>query len=308
MPRTRYNNGIIGARQTTSATAASGIFGLTDYQVLVGAGLFPNNRPILKRFNISPSVLGKSTWDLDADGALSLDTAGTWTITPLSSYNLNVKMWGAGGTTALYSGGAGGSSVGVIAATNGTTYVIRVGAVNGGGAAFGTAGAGGGYSGIFTGSETFANSLIIAGGGGGGGRDDGGRGATGGAGGGTTGQSSSGFTGTTATGGTQSAGGTKGGGSSPGTSDGSQLTGGIGSPTPTLNYAGGGGGSGYYGGGGGGIQSAWASGGGAGGSGYIGGVTSATTYIGSGTTPGNNTDVNRGTAGNVGTAGKVYLY
>lgn len=43
MPRTRYNQSIIGARQTTSATSASGIFGLTDHQVLTGGGLFPRS-------------------------------------------------------------------------------------------------------------------------------------------------------------------------------------------------------------------------------------------------------------------------
>lgn len=43
MPRTRYNQSIIGPRQTTSATSASGIFGLTDHQVLTGGGVFPRS-------------------------------------------------------------------------------------------------------------------------------------------------------------------------------------------------------------------------------------------------------------------------
>ena len=305
MPRGRTNNGVIGPRQTTTASFATGVFDLVDHQVLTGAGLFPRSVPIFRRFTISPAVSGKTSWDLGADGPLELSTAGTWTITPASSYSIDIKMWGAGGSTALYTGGAGGSSVGQLLVTSPTSYIIRVGAVNGGGTAGGVGGRGGGYSGMFNTSETFANSLIIAGGGGGGGQDDGGRGATGGAGGGTTGQSSSGFSGTTATGGTQSAGGTGGGGTAVG-SNGSQLTGGNGGAAS--GFSGGGGGGGYYGGGGGGLQSAWASSGGAGGSGYIGGVTAATTFIGSGTTPGNNSDIHRGTAGNVGTAGKVYLY
>ena len=302
MPRGRTNNGVIGPRQTTTASFATGVFDLVDHQVLTGAGLFPRSVPIFRRFTISPAVSGKTSWDLGADGPLELSTAGTWTITPASSYSIDIKMWGAGGSTALYTGGAGGSSVGQLLVTSPTSYIIRVGAVNGGGTAGGVGGRGGGYSGMFNTSETFANSLIIAGGGG---QDDGGRGATGGAGGGTTGQSSSGFSGTTATGGTQSAGGTGGGGTAVG-SNGSQLTGGNGGAAS--GFSGGGGGGGYYGGGGGGLQSAWASSGGAGGSGYIGGATAATTYIGSGTTPGNNSDIHRGTAGNVGTAGKVYLY
>lgn len=41
MPRTRFNGGVLGPRQTTSANAASGIFGLVDHQVLTGAGIFP---------------------------------------------------------------------------------------------------------------------------------------------------------------------------------------------------------------------------------------------------------------------------
>lgn len=43
MPRTRYNQSIIGTRQTTSATAAAGIFGLVDHQVLTGGGVFPRS-------------------------------------------------------------------------------------------------------------------------------------------------------------------------------------------------------------------------------------------------------------------------
>lgn len=266
--------------------------------------------PAGRSFSISPSVSGKSTWNLDVDGPLDLSTAGTWTITPTSVFNMNIKTWGAGGSSSsLYSGGAGGSSVGVLATVASTSYIIRVGAVNGGGTVTGSAARGGGYSGVFITSETHGNARIIAGAGGGADFDDGGRGAAGGAGGGSSGQNGFGYTGvdTLGKGGTQSAGGAGGGGTYTG-SPGSALTGGNGSATPGSGYAGGSGGSGYYGGGGGGMQSAWAGGGGGGGSGYIGGVTTATTYTGSGTTPGNSGDANRGTAGNVGVAGKVYLY
>jgi hypothetical protein len=43
MPRTRFNNGVLGPRQTTTASAAAGLFGLVDHQVLTGGGLFPRS-------------------------------------------------------------------------------------------------------------------------------------------------------------------------------------------------------------------------------------------------------------------------
>lgn len=68
MPRTRYNQSIIGARQTTSATAASGIFGLTDHQVLVGAGLFPKH----ELFFTPATLIASSFWNTSG-----YSTAGT---------------------------------------------------------------------------------------------------------------------------------------------------------------------------------------------------------------------------------------
>lgn len=43
MPRTRFNNGVLGPRQTTTASAAAGVFGLVDHQVLTGGGVFPRS-------------------------------------------------------------------------------------------------------------------------------------------------------------------------------------------------------------------------------------------------------------------------
>ena len=255
---------------------------------------------------LSPAVSGITNWNLDSDGPLTLSPAGAWTMTPASSFSVSLKVWGAGAPNGQYNSGAGGAAVGVLAMTGSTAYVARVGSTTGGGASGSTGVAGAGYSGVFVTSETFANAKIIAGGGGGSDVDDGGRGATGGAGGGDTGQDGAGYSNSYGKGGTQSAGGA-GGVASPGTgTSGSQLTGGAGATGG--GYYGGGGGSGYYGGGGGGMQSSWAGGGGGGGSGYIGGVTSATNYQGTGTTPGNSGDGNRGTAGNNNVAGKVYIY
>jgi hypothetical protein len=290
-------------------------------------------------FNISPAVSGKSTWDLSVDGALTLDTAGTWTITPTSSSTCATKIWGAGGGGATFwltgtqtrgPGGAGGAAVGTVSFESGVDYVLRVGqggrgaienddtftAAAGGGRSgtydgnWGT-GSGGAYSGIFRTSESQANAVIIAGGGGGGGivRDSAGQSVGGGAGGGTSGQDgyNKGDTINNAKGATQGAGGagqvTTGG---LGTAQsGSSLTGGTTTVTPGNGRMGAGGGSGYYGGG---SSTYYFSspneiiGGAGGGSGYYNAtyVSGATLYTGSGTTAGNSADSDRGTAGNAG--------
>src|SRR3990167_7857353 len=55
-------------------------------------------------FNVSPAVSGKTTWNLDIDGPMTISTAGSWTITPHSGLSANVKLWGGGG------GGDGGNA------------------------------------------------------------------------------------------------------------------------------------------------------------------------------------------------------
>lgn len=264
------------------------------------------------QFTISPSVSGKSVWVPSVDGALDLNTDGTWTIVPNKTFNIQVKMWGSAGfsyqrcpSCALGPGGAGGAATGTMQLIDSTTYILRVG----GGASNG----GGGYAGIFEGSVTQANARIIAGGGGGTGFNCGGPfgcegSGAGGAGGGTNGQNA---------------------GPGGGVSSGTALQGGE--PGPN----GGGGGGGYWGGGGGtrdnsqtggtgGTQTAGgtkavdapfgASGGaGGGGSGYLhSSIINGTLYSGLGTTPGNSSDPNRGTAGSTttstGRSGKIYLY
>ena len=257
-------------------------------------------------FTISPAVSGQSTWTL-ASGALTLDTAQVYTITPASNMNINAKMWGAGGsTTGNYAGGAGGYASGTIALTGGTSYKIRVGSETGGGT--GGSGAGGGYSGIFVTSETHGNSVIIAGGGGGGcsrySVDQ-----QPGAGGGASGQAGGWVGGPSAGGGTQIAGGAGTGTGSRAGTDGSALTGGVGNSAGSY---GGGGGSGYYGGGGGASRVGGDGGNdgmGGGGSGYIGhsSVSNGVNTAGNLGTPGNSSDSARGTAGNPAVAGKVVI-
>ena len=282
-------------------------------------------------FTISPAVGGKSTWNVAADGTLTLATGGTYTIVSAVNKSFNTKLWGAGGGYGSgaapnnVAGGAGGYANGVLSLVSGNTYVLVVG---GAGANNGTdfgGGGGGGYSGIFNTTQTQGNARVIAGGGGGGGRN-----AVAGAGGGSSGESSPGagpvgnLTYSTATGGTQVAGGV-GGGSGGGGANGSALQGaeygptgftaaagspgggGRGATGDSNGYGSGGGGGGYYGGGAGGASGSVGGTGGGGGSGYIGGVTSGVTTAGTNTTPGNSADSDRGIAGGVASPGKIVI-
>ena len=230
------------------------------------------------------------------DGKISLPTGGVYDLTVAYTTPIMFKIWGAGGgsSQSANSGGRGGYTEGLIWLQAGTTYKVVVGgpgqtgygytgatangvaggSPGGGGlcgrSANGTAwrGSGGGYSGVFVGTETHANSLLIAGGGGGGAE-------AGGNGGGTTGGTGpNSGNGAAGGGGTQTEGGT-----APcnllgcstyqsGNTAGSELTGGKGATTFTTFYTGGGGGGGYYGGGGG-SGNNYAGGPGGGGSGYI---------------------------------------
>ena len=205
------------------------------------------------------------------------------TYTLVADANVTTKLFatGAGGGRSndrSVSGGRGGSAEGTFTFVKDQEYKLRIGGagVNAGGGGFsgggngggggGQGGGGGGFTGLFEGSITVGNAVIVAAGGGGGSNDP----ATGGAGGGLTGGSGGNAPGRGGTGGTQSAGGSGGGSGSPG----SALQGGPGAA---------GGGGGYYGGGGGNpFPSCCADGAVGGGSSYIGGVTDGSTTTGTG--------------------------
>lgn len=255
-------------------------------------------------FTVSPALPGGQTsWNVSNNGALEITQAGQWTFTAVDNGTMSLSMKGAGGgygrdTNAL--GGTGGLTTGEVSYSSGDVFVVTVGSKGvqaggagtyGGGGRAGNLtfpGSGGGYSGIFTSSETQANAILMAGGGGGGhGWDAGSATGNGGDGGGSEGEAGTAASNNGA-GGTQSAGGT---GAGNGTS-GSALTGGAGGDRGTNEGSGGGGGGGYYGGGGGaagaynGNQNGTPGGGG---SGYIGGatgfaVTNGVTTAGSGST------------------------
>ncbi len=234
----------------------------------------------------------------------------TFTV-PAGVNSIDVKMWGAGASG--YVGGAwfgasGGYVSGTVAVSPGDVIQIVVGAggdawddtgasrsggySNGGPLAIWMAGThfGAGYTGIFTTTVAFANSILIAGGGGITTPLTGGAVSIGGAGGGNIGNgnysaAASCKTSNSGGGGTQVAGGNHFGA---GTASG-QLQGGGSQGAPTYTYGGGGGG--YYGGGSGdssnGICGSWGSGGG---SSYIGGNATHTVTSGVNTqgTNGNN--------------------
>ena len=186
-----------------------------------------------------------------------------------------IKLWAAAGGTdhspgnSNHRGGAGAFASAVFDYTSdGTDLIFSVGQGGISGAKAGSGGNGGGYSGVFLGSKTHGNALIVVGAGGGGGDTAGYNGAEGGA---FGGNGSSGYTG--GGGGQQGAGGAGGGnpfgGSTVLPTAGSALTGGHGGGNearqqsaayngggiqgqePGGYQGGGGGGAGYYGGGGG---------------------------------------------------------
>jgi len=266
----------------------------------------------------------------------STQGASTYTVPSSGVSSITVKMWGGGGGGGETGGGAGGGAgyvEGTIAVNANESFSVYIG--GGGGAGGNNAGGGGGAFTNLT-RNTGSVRMMLAGGGGGGGAQDA---TSDGGGGGNTGNSITG-NGVAASGSNGGGGGTQSAGGAGGTSTcngeaGASLAGGRGASalisicnfaaggaagTNTgasggaagsvflggTMYGGGGGGGGYFGGGGGG-SSATRGGGGGGGSSYIntGVVTSGATEPGSGTVPGNDTDLYRGSAGNGGAAGSA---
>ena len=282
---------------------------------LLGAG----SSSVGRTFSISPAVSGKSTWNLDVDGPLNISTAGVWDITPLSTFSAGTKSWGGGGgiNRVAAPAGAAGAMTGTAQLTSGVAYKLYVGGAGGsnpstaggtngggnGGAGGGVepGGGGGGYSGIRTAAGV---PLAISGGGGGAARA---AGAVGGAGGGSSGVAGGSVTAGGGGPGTQVGGGAGGTGDAGGGA-GSAYAGGIGETRG--NDGAGGGGGGYYGGGGGGAVIGIDAAGGGGGSGYFDPVKvpDGVLYAGSGITPGNSADSDRGGAGAPQTDGRLVLY
>ena len=160
-------------------------------------------------FRVQPSINNIEFWDLTENGPLIFDPSNspTYTITSLNTARskFSAKMWGQGSCSS-----EGGHSYGEIPSTAGDIFTVKL---NAGRGVASNGQHGGGYAGIFDGTVSQANALMIAGGAGSGG-DDGTDtcGNDGGDGGGTSGSDgtdeSADLTG--GAGGTQSAGGTAG--------------------------------------------------------------------------------------------------
>ena len=284
-------------------------------------------------------VLGGADCISDSEGIFTTPGTVNFDI-PAGVTSMDVKMWGggggAGGGNASSSGGNGGGGGYVsstLSVTPGETLTLYVGGGGGGAGAGdgGGGGGGGGWSGIFR----SATPLIVAGGGGGGGgalNNTGPvNGGNAGAGGGTSGltgvasgsnQPGTGGTGAAVgTGGTGLCNGNNGSGRTGGQGvtrsfftcttsaggsagvNGGGAGSGIGNSFTGQNAASGGGGGGYFGGGSGAAAGNNSNGGGAGsggGSSYTTGTGPVNT-AGSGNTPGNSGDGDRGTAGDGGT-------
>src|SRR5206468_2333740 len=110
-------------------------------------------------FTISPAVNGKTTWNLDLDGTFSLGNAGTWTLTPQTTFIAQTKAWGGGGGGSYQTGGGGGYAGGLMQFQAGVGYRVDV-AAGGGPLATFAGGAPGGANG--------ASGATYNGGGGGG--------------------------------------------------------------------------------------------------------------------------------------------
>lgn len=271
--------------------------------------------PPSRAFVISPAIYGSNYWSIDQSNAINVSSSGQWTITPTSNFTASIKMWGAGGCartlaemkgSRIITGGAGGYSYGTMSFVKDTSYVMVVGqhGVTGvqsyttGGGGYGrtsVVGQGGGLSGLFIGSYTHGNSVLIAGGGAGaGGNSSYGNGGTcmSPAGGGLSGQNNSTDAQQGGGSGSQSSGGV------PSTynnaTSGSALAGGLGSYGGASNYGGNsGGGGGYYGGGGANVGVPGA------GSGFVHStiISNGGTITGNYFTPANSSDAQRGQSG-----------
>ena len=268
-----YIGGIMGGSLDGYITGVR----LTNGQAVYTSNFTPPTGPFT-------AIANTTIYDItNISNGIIMNAAGEWIVKALITTNIGIKAWGAGGGQGQGGGGgyAGGNWNNI---SSGTVLKVWVGgggmsAIQGHGylGGFGNGGlcgvsngsgepigSGGGLSGIFLKTASFANSILIAGGGGGG------AGVQGGQGGGTNGGIGDYYgSGSYGGGGSQSSGGlfVDSGAYANGGSPGGQLMGGKGAASIYNNFSGGGGGGGYYGGGGGGGNNHHGGSGG-GGSGY----------------------------------------
>jgi len=295
-----------------------------------------NDTSITPLVTISPAFGGVSSFTPTAGATLASTSCGGYSFTPNTTFTALVKCWGGGGGGSINQGanirsrgGGGGYYDAWVTFIAGTTYTLSVGCGGGASGSARTAGAGGGGTAVLrvTGGSVY---LLGAGGGGGGGVSDTG-GAQAGAGGGDNGETGSGGSGRSGGGGgSQSAAGAGGVGVRRTGSAGSGRNGGPGAGSGATgggagtgnggnggfnssDNGGGGGGGGFFGGGGGGGDAGGDAGGGGSGTANLSYVGNAYGFTGSGSTPAESADPDRGTAGQggtnntAGTAGRIYI-
>lgn len=294
-----------------------------------------NDTSLTPAASISPAFGGVTSFTITSGATLASTSCGGYSFTPNTTFTAMVKCWGGGGGGSINQGvnirsygGGGGYYDAFVVFEAGVAYTLSVGCGGGASGSGRTAGGGGGGTAVLR--TTGSIYMLGAGGGGGGGVSDTG-GAQAGAGGGDNGQTGSGGSGRSGGGGgsqtaaggggvgtrrTGSSGSGRNGGAGAGsaaTSGGAGTgTGGVGGFDSSDN-GGGGGGGGYFGGGGGGGDAGGDAGGGGSGSANLTYVYNQYGLTGSGSTPGNSSDSDRGTAGQggtnnvAGTAGKIHI-
>ena len=294
-----------------------------------------NDTSITPLVTISPAFGGVTSFTPTAGAILASTSCGGYSFTPNTTFTALVKCWGGGGGGSINQGanirsrgGGGGYYDAFVVFEAGITYTLSVGCGGGASGSGRTAGAGGGGTAVLRNPGSIY--MLGAGGGGGGGVSDTG-GAQAGAGGGDNGETGSGGSGRSGGGGgSQSAAGAGGVGVRRTGSAGSGRNGGPGAGSGATgggagtgnggnggfnssDNGGGGGGGGYFGGGGGGGDAGGDAGGGGSGSANLTYVYNQYGFTGSGSTPGESSNPDRGTAGQggtnntAGTAGRIYI-
>lgn len=106
-----------------------------------------------------PGAATAGLWDLDVDGALTLSTAGVWTITPLPLFNADVELYGPGGSSGALWLGSGGSLIPASAGVD-TTFAgmrAKAGGVSLGGDDDANISTAGGVGGVASGGDVNTN-------------------------------------------------------------------------------------------------------------------------------------------------------
>ena len=110
---------------------------------------FKIKKPTSVPIQISPAVGGNTTLDIRSlNGILSLNSNGSYNLTPNITFSANVMVWGAGGGFSTGNGGAGGFSSGLMVFFANVSYNVVIGRAGSSGTGGGGSGQGGGGGGF----------------------------------------------------------------------------------------------------------------------------------------------------------------